>query len=76
MNDRVNIENIVRRFKAPTPVFWKKIRNKMILIGTVSGALLAAPIALPAIVVTLAGYGLAVGSVGAILAQATEEKTK
>jgi len=65
--------NIFERVKAPTPKFWKKMRVLMITIGAISGAIIAAP-GLPAVVVTLATYGLTVGSVGAALSQMTVEQ--
>lgn len=64
---------ILKRLKAPTPKFWKKVRNTMIAVGTVAGIVLAAPVALPAAVATIAGYALTVGAVGTTLAQLTKE---
>ncbi len=64
------------RFLAPTPKFWKKVRNVMIGIGTVSGAIIATPAALPVGIVTLATYGLTIGSLGAALSQLTVEDKK
>jgi len=66
--------NILERIKAPTPKFWKKMQMLMITIGAVSGAIMAAPVALPSIVVTLAGYGLTAGAVGTALSQMTVEQ--
>jgi len=65
--------NLLERVKAPTPKFWKQMRGVMITIGAISGAIIAAP-GLPAVVVTLATYGLTVGSVGAALSQMTVEQ--
>lgn len=74
--EKLNMKNIAKRMAAPTPPFWKKIRNIMLAIGGVSGAIVAAPIALPATVITIAGYGIAIGTVGAALAQTTKEDKK
>ncbi len=74
MPHKLTVGNIARRLVAPTPPFWKKVRNVMITTGLVGGAILAAPIALPAVITTIAGYLIAVGSVGTVLAQATEQK--
>ena len=64
-----------RLIKAETPPFWKKIRNIMITIGAVSGTLIATAatggIALPAILLTIANYGVVIGVVGTTLSQAT-----
>lgn len=62
-----------KRLREPTPKFWRKVRNAMIAVGTVSGIILTAPVSLPALVVTVAGYGLVAGSVGTVLSQMTRE---
>jgi hypothetical protein len=67
---------IRKRWKAPTPKFWRKVRNSMVTIGAVSGALLAAPVALPAGILALAGYGLTIGITGSVLSQLTKEDAK
>jgi hypothetical protein len=64
---------IIDRLKSKTPPFWVKMRNTMIAIGLVSGVVLTAPVSLPASLITLAGYGVAIGSVGATLSQLTKE---
>lgn len=63
---------MIDRFKAPTPKFWKKVRNTMITIGAVSGAIVVAP-GLPVLLVTLATYGVTIGTIGATLSQLTVE---
>ena len=65
---------IKERFLAPTPKFWRHIRNVMIGIGTVSGAIIATPAMLPAGIVALATYGLTIGTIGAALSQLTVEQ--
>ncbi|HJU45872.1 MAG TPA: hypothetical protein VJ647_03765 [Chitinophagaceae bacterium] len=55
--------SITERAKARTPKLFKTIRTIGIALAAVSGALLAAPVALPAIVTTIAGY-LAVAGTG------------
>ena len=64
---------ILNRIKSPTPKFWRKVRNTMIAVGTISGIILTAPVSFPTAVVTLAGYGLTAGLVGTSLAQMTKE---
>ena len=73
MTDTLNISNIARRLQSNTPPFWKQVRTVMLTIGGISGVLLAAPVALPAFVITIAGYGVVVGSVGTVLSQMTTE---
>ncbi|HEY4150706.1 MAG TPA: hypothetical protein VGM41_17330 [Chitinophagaceae bacterium] len=51
----------LERIVQPTPSFFKTIRNIGLTLAAVSAALLAAPVALPAIVTAIAGY-VAVGA--------------
>ncbi|HEY4150527.1 MAG TPA: hypothetical protein VGM41_16420 [Chitinophagaceae bacterium] len=63
--------NILDRVNSPTPRFFTKLRNIGLVLGAVSVAIIAAPIALPAILVTWAGYiGVAAGVMTAV-SQAT-----
>ena len=65
--------NIKKRWNAPTPKFWKKVQNIAIAIGAAAGVIVAAPITLPAAVVTVAGYLVTAGTVAATLSQLTVE---
>lgn len=59
--------NIIERVQAPTPRFFKKLRNVSLTLSALAAAITTAPVALPAIVIKLAGYltvaGIAAGSV-------------
>ncbi|HEY1113523.1 MAG TPA: hypothetical protein VGE66_08170 [Chitinophagaceae bacterium] len=69
--------NIIERTKAPTPKFFRKVRTVGLILAAVSASLLAAPVALPAVVVQVAGYLAVAGSVATAVAQtATEERRK
>ncbi len=59
------------RIKAPTPKFFRVLRTVGIVIGAIGGAIVAAPLALPAIVTTIAGYLVTVGTVAAVISQTT-----
>ena len=48
--------NLNERVCAPTPKFFQKIRNIGLVLAAVSGTVLAAPVAMPLIVMKLAGY--------------------
>lgn len=63
--------SIKQRFLAPTPKFWKKVRNIGLTIGALGGGLLTLPVSLPASVITLAGYMVATGTLTGILSQTT-----
>ena len=68
------MSKLVKRWKAETPDFWKKVQKIGIGIGAVGGVIVGLPVALPAALVTLSGYLLLAGSVTATLAQLTVEK--
>ncbi len=64
-----------QRMKSPTPRFFKTVRNIGLVLATISGTLIAAPVALPTVVVQIAGYLAVAGSVASAVSQtATEEK--
>lgn len=60
---------IIDRIKAPTPKFFRVLRTVGLALAAASGALLAAPIALPAGVITIAGYLTVAGSVATAISQ-------
>ncbi|MCB0745740.1 MAG: hypothetical protein KDC67_17685 [Ignavibacteriae bacterium] len=62
--------NIVERYKQPTPKFFKTLRNIGIALATAGGAIIAAPISMPAIVVTIATYMTVAGTVATAVSQA------
>ncbi len=49
--------------EAPTPKFFRVLRTIGIVLATAGGALLAAPVSLPAIVLVIAYYATVAGSV-------------
>ncbi len=67
------MEDLKKRWKAKTPMFWKKIQKAGVIAGTLGGVLIASPVALPAAIVSLGGYLLLAGSVTATLSQLTVE---
>ncbi|MDR0227594.1 MAG: hypothetical protein LBI72_00785 [Flavobacteriaceae bacterium] len=69
------MNQIVTRAQAPTPKFFKVLRNVGISLLAVSGAVLTAPITLPATIVTVAGYIAVAGGVLSAVSQVTIEDT-
>jgi hypothetical protein len=57
------------RVKKPTPPFFKKLRNTGVLLAAVSASLFAAPVALPAVLLKIAGYLAVAGTVAATVSQ-------
>jgi len=68
--------SIRQRWSAKTPKFWKRVQKIAITLGAVAGVLVAAPITLPAAVVTVAGYAITAGTVAATLSQLTVENNE
>ncbi|WP_431109148.1 hypothetical protein [Winogradskyella poriferorum] len=71
--------NIVERYKKPTPKFFNTLRNIGIALATAGGAIITAPISMPAIVVTIATYMTVAGTVATAVSQAVvtdEENTE
>ena len=61
--------NIIERFKAQTPNFWKKVQKVGITIGSLGAILIAPPIGLSVV----GGYLITAGSVIGVLSQLTVE---
>ena len=66
--------NIIKRVKSPTPKFFKVLRNIGLVLAAVGGTILAAPVALPTIVVTVGGYVAVAGGVLSAVSQLTTTK--
>jgi len=58
-----------QRLNAPTPRFFKKVRNIGLVLAAVSGAVLTAPVALPAVIIKIAGYLAVAGGVATAVSQ-------
>ena len=67
------MKDLKKRWNAPTPKFWKKVQKVAIALGAAAGVIIAAPITLPATVITVAGYVVTAGTVAATLSQLTVE---
>ena len=61
------------RMKKRTPKFFRRLRNIGIALAAASGAILAAPIALPAAIISAAGYLAVAGTVATAVSQAVVE---
>jgi len=65
---------IAKRIKSPTPPFFRRLRNIGIMLVAVSTSVLTAPISLPVVLTTVAGYLAVSGSVMTAVSQLTIEK--
>ena len=66
--------NIIKRAKAPTPKFFKVLRNIGLALAAVGGTILAAPVALPVAIVSIGGYIAVAGGVISAVSQLTSTK--
>ncbi|MGV0937325.1 hypothetical protein [Empedobacter falsenii] len=62
---------ILNRFTAPTPKLFQQLRNIGLTLAAVGGILIAAPVALPATLVTIGGYLTVAGGVISAVSQLT-----
>ncbi len=68
-NKKGFVKTLIERCKSDTPPFFKKMRLVGLTLAAVGGVLVAAPIALPAAIVTVGGYLIVAGSVATAVSQ-------
>ncbi|AIM36698.1 hypothetical protein KO02_08250 [Sphingobacterium sp. ML3W] len=68
--------NVIERAQAPTPKFFKLLRSVGIIVAAIGGAILTAPIALPATLISVGGYLTVVGGVISAISQITVDDQK
>ena len=66
--------NVIKRAKAPTPKFFKVLRNIGLVLAAVGGTILSAPVTLPVVLVSIAGYIAVAGGVISAVSQLTSTK--
>lgn len=64
-----NEMTLVERVKAPTPKFFRTLRTIGLALAALGGAILAAPVAVPAALITIAGYITLAGGVMTAVSQ-------
>jgi ABC-type xylose transport system permease subunit len=62
--------NLAQRLKAPTPKFFKVVRTIGLCLAAAGGAIIASPVVLPAVIVTVGGYLVVAGTVASAVSQA------
>jgi len=65
------MNSLWKRWAAPTPKFFKIIRNVGLVVGAVGTAILTAPVALPAAIVSISGYLVTAGAIATAVSQLT-----
>lgn len=64
------MKKIISRIKEPTPKFFRKLRNIGLAFTAVSGVIATAPVSLPTLVVSIAGYLAVAGGIASAVSQA------
>jgi uncharacterized membrane protein HdeD (DUF308 family) len=67
---------LTERLKAPTPKFFRVLRNIGIALAATGGVILTAPISLPVAVVTVGGYLTVAGGVMTAVSQSAVDGEK
>ena len=67
------MNEIMKRVNAPTPKFFKKLRNIGLVLATIAGTIAAAPVALPAVIIKVAGYLAVASGVASAVSQTAVE---
>ena len=76
---KINKMNLAERVLAPTPKWFKVLRTIGIALASVGGIIIASPVALPAAIVSAAGYLILGGSIISVVSQTgvkTEEEAE
>jgi len=68
-----NQKTIIERINSKTPPFFKKLRMAGLILAAAGGVLIAAPVAIPAILVTAGGYMIVAGTVATAVSQVAVE---
>ncbi len=63
--------SIKNRLEAPTPPFFKKLRKWGLVAAASAATLLTAPVALPTVILKIAGYVAVAGAVTSAVSQIT-----
>lgn len=64
-------KDILERALAPTSKFFRILRNIGLVVAAVGAAILTAPVAIPAAIITIAGYLTVAGGVISAVSQVT-----
>lgn len=76
MSEKTNFDKLTsfkERARTETPLFFRKLRLIGLVAVTIGTTILAAPVAVPALVTTLAGYIVLGGTVLTAVSQVTVE---
>ena len=66
--------SILKRATKPTPKFFRKLRTIGLSVAAIGTSIIAAPVALPALLVKIAGYLTVAGTVMSGMSQVTVKR--
>lgn len=64
------------RMVSPTPKFFRTIRNVSLLLAGISSVILTAPVSLPPVMVSVAGYLAVAGGIAGVISQSTTKNVE
>jgi len=70
------MKQIIKRMQRPTPAYFKKVRNIGLTMAAVSASILASPVALPVLLIKVAGYLAVAGGVMTTISQSAVKMEK
>ena len=70
------MKEIIERVQGPTPPFFQKISNIGLVLTAVGTVITTAPIALPSIVVSIAGYLAVAGGIASAISQTAVDPSR
>jgi len=76
MKAKKAIIEVCDRMKKPTPKFFRKLRNVGVSLAAIGGTILAAPVALPVVLLKIAGYLAVAGGVMGTVSQTAVKREK
>jgi ABC-type xylose transport system permease subunit len=68
------MNEIIKRMKRKTPLFFKRLRNISFAVAAAATAVLATPADMPSVVINIAGYLVATGTVVGTISQTTVKR--
>lgn len=65
------MKQLMQRARSRTPSFFSRLRNISLVVVGLATALLTAPVVLPAVITSVAGYLFTAGTVASVVSQLT-----
>lgn len=70
------MKKLIKRVKRTTPQFFQKVRNIGLAVTALSAAIMGAPVALPAVIIKIAGYLAVAGAAASGVSQTAVKNEK